>query len=239
MAFGKKLQDVFDRYVAAILKKGADNFDFYKMAPALDRGLAKDGLKIKSPQFFAEVFDELENPRSNWKIVYDDLKVFLSILPKEWIKRKITPEILVKWIPKEDWELYGRKPSTASLKRVVRASYIKELKDKDEYNVVAISHEIEDGWNVQVFLGDFSHVVSSRSTQHYDYAYDALEQEMGKVPLETALRREFGKEEYTIKAWPNLANITSASYEVEVLTKNPAWMVERRVTKAIGRIVPT
>jgi hypothetical protein len=236
VALGRKLQDVFDRYVAAILKKGIDKFDFYKMVPALENRLAKDEVGIKSPQFFAKVFEELNDPRSNWKVDYEDLKTFLLVLPKEWIKRKITPEILVQWIPKEDWELFGRS-STASLKRQAMASYVAGLR-KDGVNAVAVSRRIEGGWNVQVYLGDVSRLVDARSANHYDHAYDALEQVIGKGPMTAAMKREF-KEDFRIKAWPNLAGVQSAFYEVEIdAPGKPAWMVERRTIQAVGRIVP-
>lgn len=120
-AFGDKFRAVFQRYVEAIKKHGS-KFDFYKVAPALDKVLEGEGLAVKSPRFFADLFEELANPKSTWRVGYDQvIKPFLDILPAEWLK-KIPLEVFRRHVPQKDWDKYLESGQVKKLAASVQAA---------------------------------------------------------------------------------------------------------------------
>jgi len=119
-AFGDKFRAVFQRYVESIKKHGS-KFDFYKVAPALDKVLEGEGLAVKSPKFFADLFEELANHKSTWRISYEQvIKPFLDILPAEWLK-KMPLEVFRRHVPQKDWDKYLESGQVKKLAASVQA----------------------------------------------------------------------------------------------------------------------
>jgi len=241
VAFGKKMQDVFDRYIAAIDRMGS-KFDFIRMAPKLEDRLKLEGIRMNAAQYFSKVFDELEYPQSNWRVDYEDLKKFFEVLPDRIKKDSITKDILKRHVPPGEWSLYNKelaKQLSARLeekkpvKAQAKAHYLESIGAFDQKPIVLSEKLKKDEYIVQVFLGDVSKVVGSLQEHEEDYSqlYDTLEQEIGRDVASAAFTKAFEDDvTVTVEDWPNLSCLVDAAYEVTLKCDRP--LVQNGIEKA-------
>lgn len=240
MAFGKKMQEVFDRYIAAIDRMGS-KFDFIKMSPRLEDRLKLEGIRMNPAQYIAEIFDELEYPRGNWKVNYEDLKKFFGVLPDRIKKERITQEILENHVPRNEWGLYDKKlaasleeSSVNQSKAKVQAAYLESI-GAFEQKPVILSERLKKGeYIVQIFLGDVSKVVGSYEDSNYPKLYDSLEEEIGRGVALAAFKEAFQNDvAVTVEDWPNLTCLVDAAYEIKLKSDRP--LLQNTIKKAAVR----
>jgi hypothetical protein len=218
MAFGKKLQDVFKLLIDDIKKLGS-KFDFFTEAKALEKYLADAGVtNIKAPQFIAEVFDELEAPRSGWKPIKDDIVSFFKTLPDRIKKEKITDEILVKYVPKEDWGLFKKDWANAALAYKGKLGSFPPMISKKDGDKIILS----------VFLGDIREKLGIRESElkgyTYKHVYSAVDENIGRNIVLSKLKGRLPKSKIKILDYPNASCLHDARYEFEIDRRDSTGM---------------
>lgn len=208
MAFGTKMQEVFSKLIKDIRDLG-NSFDFFKEARALDLYLRQAGLSMKSPQFIAAIFDELEYPRSGWKPDKKDLAAFFKSLPARLAKEKITDDILIKHVPRDDWGLFRRDWASAAV-----ANLKKEiLKDQ----VVMLSENKADEVIISVFLGDIKDRLGIRDSEikgyTYKYVASAVDDALDHDTLLAKIKARLPNTKIRMMDAPNSACLDDARYE--------------------------
>jgi hypothetical protein len=209
MAFGNKMQDVFTVLVRDIKELGSQ-FDFFKEAKALEKYLKDMGLSIKAPQFIADLFDELEYPRSGWKPNKDDLTAFFKILPDRIKKEKITNDILVKHVPKEDWGKF--KEAWASARSQIK---------KGVGNLpLLLSKQKGDETVVSVFLGDITERLGIRKSElkgyTYKHIYSTVDEVIGRDVILAKVQEKLKGATVRLLDYPNASCLHDARYEFSI-----------------------
>jgi len=231
MAFGKKMQDVFTLVVEDIKKLGG-KFDFFEEARAIDNYLKEAGLNVKSPQFVADLFDELEYKQSSWKPDKAGLLAFFKVLPDRIKKEKVTDDILVKYIPKDKWGEYKKAWASA------RASY----KEKLGTLPLMLSREIEGGVVVSIFLGDIKDRLGvtrdDLNGDNYKYAYSAVDMVIGRDAVLAKIQEKLPTAKVRLLDYPNASCLYDARYEVEIKIKSmlPTLSSKAAVVKALREV---
>lgn len=232
MAFDKKKQKIFDKFIEVVEKKGS-KFDFYKTAKAFDTFLEKVGLTIKSNQFFREVWDELNDPQSRWDIDEDALTIFLEAMPKDMIKRNLTDEMIQRKIKPVDQPKYEK--LVANFQEAT-ASFLTENNLKS-LSPVVITRKGKGQFSVRAFLGDIRDRIGVpseiQSAIMYRDFYDALEQEIGKNKCKRAVADIVPEVEFELSDWPNMTNLDDAQYEI-VFYFEPDEKLVRDVEEAVA-----
>ena len=230
MAFSKTMQKMWDRFIEAIdrIEAKGKKFDLIKMGKALDVALVDMGLHMKSPQWIKEVFDELSYPRSNWEPTQEDLQKFFNVLPERMKKENITKDILVKYVPKNDWGKYDKAWAESCY------SFIESCANTQTTTIANIN---KDKYSLSFYLGDLSDSIPEELASDYDVAYDAVEDMLGKEKIIATINK-FKPDSVEIKLvdWPNLSCITNAKYEFEVDKKYKKADVENWIDKSFKRI---
>ena len=218
MAFGKKMQDVFKLFIADIKSLG-NKFDFFEESKALDKYLKDAGLTTKAPQFIAELFDELEFPKSSWQPDKASMLEFMRVLPDRIKKEKMSNDILVKFIPKDNWGEFKAdwKSSAKSSYRSTLSSLPVILDDGGSANVT-----------ISVFLGDITDRIGITKADlqgdNYNYVYSAVEDNLGYRAILAKLQSKLPKAKIRVLDYPNAACLTDARYIFEIKS-DPAFLL--------------
>jgi hypothetical protein len=226
MAFSKKMQDIFNTVVDDIKKLGA-KFDFFEEAKAIDKYLKDASISMKAPQYIAEVFDELEYPKSSWKPVKDELVLFFKNLPDNF-KKRITTEILVKHIPKDSWGDFK--------KDWARASFIAEL--PAEFPTITRVNANGD-IVVSVFLGDITEKLGIRKSEVNSYLYNTVYDAVGEAvnPKQIlANMRPTKKMTARVLDYPNASCLENASVQVSFKGARDEAQAKRVVLQSLKRM---
>jgi hypothetical protein len=100
-----KVENLLNRYLEAAERLGS-SFDFYKVAPALEKALKDSKLSMNAAQFFAAALDYMDSGQI--VLTEDRFDQFLDILPKEW-KKKVPDNLIRRLIPLNEWADYRDK----------------------------------------------------------------------------------------------------------------------------------
>jgi hypothetical protein len=233
----KKHWDVFKRYVSAIEKLGP-KFDFYKMAKPLEKALESEGLNLKANEYFAKIFDMLDDPKEKVELNWDDeLKPFFGVLPDDWKRRKVTDEMVRRFVPPSDWDMlrdssWIRKSNQAVSSAELAIEVTKKETDEDAALKV---------FNIEIKTGDLSYLlpedvedIDDLEDAFYEFNKD-LESAI-KDPLWSMIKKYPEVVGLYVNMWssPGLEDIKNAHYSIELtLELNSTYELDADLQKTI------
>lgn len=226
MAFNKKMQDVLTLFVDRIKKLG-DNFDFLAEARSLDKMLVDSGIKMNSAQFLNEIFEELEHPKSSWRPNKDELNILLKALPDRIKKGRVSKDILVKYIPRSDWELFA----SSSLSSLA-SSYKKKLGTSP----VILSKYYGDNLNCNVFLGDIGYKLGLRRCSNFESMCYAIDKSLGMDVVMAELSKRIPQASIKVIDFPNGSNLCDAKYEFFIESDKSKPFIEKQILLTLQEI---
>ncbi len=211
--FDRKMQKVFENYIAMI-EEGDKEADFYKTAKDLESMLSEEGASVKPPQFFAAVFEELEDPNSRWEVEPEDLKTLYDYVPDTWKRKKFTEEVLTRKVPESMWSDFGIKKMAANLKKKqALAKYANSL--KFDGSSVALTHETKDSVVVSVYLGDISECLECLADLDDNSISEHIEDLFGPENVKSLIKKKLLHCHTRFLDWPTVSTLTNATYEIE------------------------
>lgn len=103
--FGSEFEDIYRTFVMILQKR--PKMDFYESATELEALLKEAGFTQGAHKFMGKMLEELEDPQSSWRPNYGHLlEPLFSILPPDWVKRRVSDDIIVKHVPYSEWHHY-------------------------------------------------------------------------------------------------------------------------------------
>ena len=225
MAFSKKMQDVLPKLVKEI--KTQDITDFYDAANILEVLLDESGvgMGIDGAKYIALMLDELEYHNSQWKPNKEDLVFFLKLFPAT-LKKGITKDVMVNYIPKQEWKHFDKEWANA------KSNFKKSLGESP----VILSEYYGSQLDCNVFLGDITEALgmSKRDLdKDYEAAYTAIDETIGHNAVMAALKSKLPNSKVKIIDYPNGSNLKDAKYEFIIESKLGRKTIERKITAAL------
>ena len=223
MAFSKKMQDVLPKLVNEIKKQKIT--DFYKAASVLETLLDDAKAGVDGAKFIANLLDELEYPQSSWRPVKDDLLVLFKLFPDS-LKRGITKDIVVKYIPKQEWKYFNKGWAKAALR----------FKKSLGRSPVILSEYYGNQLDCNVFLGDITSALGMSKKdidKDYESTYTAIDETIGHFAVMAALKKTMPSSKIKIIDYPNGSNLEDAKYEFIIDSELDKKTIERKITGAL------
>jgi len=226
VAFSLKMQEVLPTLAWVINNQKIT--DFYEAAGALETVLDDKGLGMDGAKWLAAMFDELEYRQSGWKPDKKELSTLFKLFPENF-KKKITKEMLTRYLPREDWGHFDKKWSSAKL----------EFKKSLGSSPVILSEYYGNQLDCSVFLGDIIDTLGlSRSEVDKDYesTYAAIDETIGHDITLAALKRNLPNAKVKLIDYPNGSNLQDAKYECLVESDLDRKVIEKKIVSALRSV---